>query len=50
MNPSVRKCENIDHLDYKRSRCRPKKSSSEVIRHDLKILGLLDDLAHDRML
>jgi len=45
MDASVRRCENINHLDCKRSRGRPKKSRSEVIRHDLKTLGLVDDMA-----
>jgi len=30
----MRRCENIDRLDCKRSRGRPKKSRSEVIKHD----------------
>jgi len=44
----VRRCEMIACLDYRRSRGRPKKSWSEVIRHDLKTLGLVEDMAHDR--
>ena len=46
----VRRCEKIDHLDHKRSRGRPKKSWTEVIRHHLKILGLVEDIAQDRLL
>ena len=38
----------IECLDYRRSRGRPKKSWSEVIRHDLKILGLVEDMAQDK--
>ena len=40
----VRRCEMIEYLDYRRSRGRPKKSWSEVIRHDLKTLGLMEDM------
>jgi len=50
MDAPVRRCENLDHPDHKRSRGRSKKSWSEVIRHDLKTLGLVEDLAHDRRL
>ena len=46
----VRRCETIKCLDYRRSRGRSKKSWSEVIRHDLKTLGLLEDMAQDRKL
>ena len=48
MDAPVRRCENIDLLDCKRSRGRPKKSWSKVIRHDLKTLGLVEDMAQDR--
>jgi len=44
----VRKCEMIEYPDYRRSRWRPKKSWSEVIRHDLKTLGLVEDMTQDR--
>ena len=37
-------------LDYRRSRGRPKKSWSEVIRYDLRTLGLVEDTAQDRKL
>jgi len=47
---SMRSCETIECLDYRRSRCRPEKSCSEVIRHDLKTLGLVEDMAQDRKL
>jgi len=33
---------------YRRSRGRPKKSWREVIRHDLRTLGLVEDMAQDR--
>jgi len=37
-NALVRRCEMIECPDYRRSRGRPRKSWSEVIRHDLKTL------------
>jgi len=43
----VRRCEIIECLDY-RSRSRPKKSWSEVIRHDLRTPGLVEGTAQDR--
>jgi len=46
----VRRDERIDRPDCIRSRGRPKKSWSEVIRHDLNTLGLMDDMAQDRRL
>jgi len=48
MDAPVRRCETIEYLDYRRSRGRPKKSWSEVIRHDLRTLGLVEDMAQDR--
>ena len=38
----------VECLDYRRSRGRLKKSLSEVIRHDLTTLGLVEDMAQDR--
>ena len=49
-NAPVRRCETIECPDYRRSGGRPKKSWSEVIRHDLETLGLVKDMAHDRKL
>jgi len=46
----VRRCETIECLDYRRSRGREKKSCNEVIRHNLKTLGLVEELAQDRKL
>ena len=46
----VRRCENMDLLDYKRSRGKPKKNCSEVIKYDLKTLGLVEDRFWDRAL
>jgi len=48
MDALVRRCEKIDRPNYKRSRGRPKKSWSEVIRHDLKTLGLGENMAQGR--
>jgi len=50
MDLPVRRCETIECLNYKRNRGRSKKSWSEVIRHDLKTLGLGEDTAQDRKL
>jgi len=50
MDAPVRRCEMMECSDYRRSRGRPKKSWSEVIRHDLKTLGLVEDMAQDRKL
>ena len=44
MDAPVRRCENIERPNCRRSRGRPKKSSSEVIRHDLKTLRLVEDM------
>jgi len=40
-------CENIDQSYDKRSRGRPNESWSEVIRHDFKTLGLVEDTTQD---
>jgi len=50
VDPPVRRCEKLERLDLKRSRGRLKKSWSEVIRHGLEILGLVEDMAQDRRL
>ena len=50
MDAPVRRCEKIDCPDYRRSRGRSKKNWSEVIRHDLKTLGLEEDMAQDTRL
>jgi len=44
----VRRCENFDSLHHRRSRGRPKKSRTKVIKHDLKTL--VDDMAQDKRL
>ena len=41
----IRRWKRIDHPDYRRSRGRPKNSWIEVIRHDLKTLGLVENMA-----
>jgi len=46
----VKRCEMIDCSDYRRSNEKLKKSRSEVIRHDLKTLRLVEDMAQDRKL
>jgi len=46
----VRRCETIECPNYRRSRGRPKKSWSKVIRYNLKILRLVEDMAQDRRL
>jgi len=40
----VKRCETIECPNYRRSRRKPKKSWSEVIRYDLKTLGLVEDI------
>ena len=44
----VRKCERTNIPKDKRGKRRPKKSLHEVIRAYLKVVGLTDDIAHDR--
>jgi len=46
----VRRCELINIPEGKRGRARSKKSLDEVIREDLKVVGLTEDLAQDRKL
>jgi len=48
MAAPVRRCELIDLPGGKRGRGRPKKSLDEVIREDLKVVGLSEDLTQDR--
>jgi len=45
MNAPVRRCEMIDCLDYRMRRGRPNKSWSEVIIHNLRMLGLVENMA-----
>ena len=47
---SVRRCERINITRGKRGKGRPKKSLDEVIREDLKVVGLTEDMAQDRRL
>ena len=44
----VRMCEEIDLVQYKRGRGRPKMSWNAVIRSDMKYLGLTKDMTYDR--
>jgi len=46
----VRRCERINISEGRRGRGRPKKSLDEVIREDLKVAGLSEDMAQDRKL
>ena len=46
----VRRCERINILECKKDEGRPKKSLDEVIREDLKVVGLTEDLAQNRKL
>jgi len=46
----VRRCERINILEGKRGRGRSKKSLHEVIREDLKVIELTEDMAQDRRL
>ena len=46
----VRSCERINIPEGKRDRGRLKKSLDEVIREDLKVVGLTEDLAQNRKL
>ena len=46
----VRRCEMVNIPEGKRRRGRPKKSLDEVIREDVKVVGLTEDLAQDRRL
>ena len=44
----VRRCEAIDLSHYKRGRGRPKMSWNEVIRSNMKFMGLMKDMVEDR--
>jgi len=46
----LRRCEMIDIPESKRGRGRHKKSLDEVIREDLKVVGLTEDMIQDRRL
>ena len=46
----VRRCEMIVPPGGKRGRGRPKKSLEEVVREDLRVAGLTEDMAQDRRL
>ena len=48
MDDSVRRCKRINIPAGKRGRGRPKKSLDEVIREDLKVVDLTEDLTQDR--
>jgi len=46
----MRRCERINIPEGRRGRGRPKTSLDEVIREDLKVIGLTEDMAQDRKL
>ena len=46
----VRRCEKVNIPEGKRKRGRPKKNLDEVIREDLKVGGLTEDMTQDRRL
>ena len=50
MDTPVERCKRINIPGGKRGRGRPRKSLDEVIREDLKVVGLTEDLAQDRKL
>ena len=49
-NALVRRCVTISLSWYRRNGRRPKKSWNEVMRNDLKFIGLTEDMAEDRSL
>jgi len=46
----IRRCESINIPRDKSGKGHPKKSLDEVIREDLKVVGLMEDVAQDRRL
>ena len=48
MDAPVRRCKRISIPEGRRGRGRQKKSLDEVIRDDLKVVGLTEDMAQDR--
>ena len=48
MDAPVRRCETINIPIGFRGRGRPKKSLDEVIRGDLKVVGLMENMTQDR--
>jgi len=46
----VRRCERINIPEGRRGRGRPKKNLDEVIREDLRVVSLTEDLTQDRKL
>ena len=50
MDAPVRRCKRISIPEGGRGRGRTKKSLDEVIREDLKVIGLTEGLAQDRKL
>ena len=50
MDAPVKRYERINIPEGRRGRERPKKNLDEVIREDLKVVGLTEDMAQDRKL
>ena len=50
MNATVRSHDKINRPERRKSRAKPRKNRSEVIRHDLKSLGLAEDTTHVKRL
>ena len=50
MDDPVRRCEMINIPEGRRGRGRPKKSLEEVIRANLKVVGLTEDMTQDQKL
>ena len=48
MDAPVRRCKSISFPNGRRGRGRSRKSLEEVIKYDLKFLGLSEDIAQDR--
>jgi len=46
----MKRCEKIYRPEHRRERGRPKKSWSNVIRHHLNTLALVEDMIQDRSL
>ena len=50
MSALVRRCDAINLIQYRRGRGQPKMSWNEIIRGDMKCIGLTEDIAQDRKL
>jgi len=50
MDAPMRRCERIVLMQCRKGHDRPKKSWNKVIRHNLRTLGLTEEIAKDRKL